>query len=319
VKVLAQSCDLAGCTATGTASDVAAGIMFAADAGAQVINLSLGNASQAIFGPSFQEALDYAWHKGSIPVLAAGNDFLLPSGGAAHAIVVGALQRDGTRAAYSNIGTSPWSISAPGGSFEGDTKQSCKEAPQTILSTYLNGYACESGTSMAAPHVSGAAAVLRGLGYSPQDTVDRLLATARPAEAGTGAGALDLAATVGQPPTPPPNSTLPEQTTAPATSSGGIVGDDGATNSTESSGAPTASPPSGDLGGPTSTSPPVINMPSQRAAAAAPGRVTARSATDDGLSPGLVVVAVLMALGVGFAAGWFALRGSSLARRTPPL
>src|SRR4051812_6909523 len=195
VKALDQQCDFTGsCSASGTASDVAAAIHYAADNGAVAINLSLGRATQSIVGPAFQDALDYAWSKGSVPVLAAGNDFLLPSGSANHAIVVGALDRDGSRSAYSNIGTTAWSISAPGGALDGDTANSCAQAPQTVLSTYPGSYACLAGTSMAAPHVAGAVAVLRSLGLTPQQTVDRLLATARPAGAGTGAGALDLAA-----------------------------------------------------------------------------------------------------------------------------
>src|SRR3954470_19279430 len=181
-KALDQQCDFTGsCSASGTASDVAAAIHYAADHGAGALNLSLGNATQSIVGPAFQDALDYAWSKGSVPVLAAGNDFLLPSGSANHAIVVGALDRDGSRSAYSNIGTTAWSISAPGGALDGDTAASCATDPQTILSTFLTdrgGYACLAGTSMAAPHVSGAVAVLRSLGLTPQQTVDRLLATA---------------------------------------------------------------------------------------------------------------------------------------------
>jgi hypothetical protein len=47
--------------------------------------------------------------------------------------------------------------------------------------------------------------------------------------------------------------------------------------------------------------------------------VTAREATDDDPSPAVVVAAVLMAASVTAALGWFALRGSSLARRTPKL
>ena len=323
VKVLQQSCDtINGCDASGTTDDVIAGINYAVEHGASVINLSLGNTSQSVLGHSFAAAVNAAFDKGVISVIAAGNDLLLPSGGSdVNAIIVGALNRQDVKATYGNaIGDAKWGLMAPGG--EPDTSDGCSTDPVGVLSTYFNNkYACLAGTSMAAPHVAGAVAVLRSMGLSPQQTIDQLLATARnvgPA-AVYGSGALDLAAAVGKPPTLPPSTTLPEQTTAPAAGGSGAGTGTGATNSTDSGSGSTVSTPSGDLGGPTSTSPPVINLPSQRAAAAAPGRVTARSPSDDGLSPGLVVVAVLMAAGVGFAGGWIALKGSNLARRTPPL
>jgi subtilisin family serine protease len=315
VKVLASSCE--GCTASGTADDVAAGIKYAADHGAAVINLSLGNEAQAIFGPSFQDALDYAFNKGALPVIAAGNDFVLPSGSVRHAIVVGALNRQGVKATYSNIGTAQWAIMAPGGDI-GDTTSSCESAPLSVLSTYLNGYACLAGTSMAAPHVSGAAAVLRSTGLTNQQTVDRLLGTARalattPAD---GVGALDLAAAVGAPPTPPPD-TLPEPTTTSSTPDTGGSGGSSGSGGTGSD-APT---PSGDLGSPVSPTPAgVITLPSERAAPPS-GRVTVRSPDKKGddLSTGIVAIAVVMAAGMSLTLGWFFIRGQSWARRTPKL
>ena len=88
IKVLANVCSPDGgdadgdpqCEAQGRESDVAQGVRWAADRGAAVINLSLGNEAQAIIGPGddFAAALDYAWGRGSIPVLVAGNDLLLP-------------------------------------------------------------------------------------------------------------------------------------------------------------------------------------------------------------------------------------------------
>ncbi|MBW3557552.1 MAG: S8 family serine peptidase, partial [Actinobacteria bacterium] len=69
IKVLAAN-------GSGDGEDVAAGIRWAADNGAEVINLSLGEDTQAVFGPSTEEAVAYAWSKGSICVFAAGNDFI---------------------------------------------------------------------------------------------------------------------------------------------------------------------------------------------------------------------------------------------------
>ncbi|MEY2447287.1 MAG: thermitase [Acidimicrobiaceae bacterium] len=298
-------------TGSGSADDVAAGIRYAADHGASVINLSLGNISQSVFGASFQQALDDAFAKGALPIIAAGNNFVLPSGPIAHAIVVGALNQSGIKASYSNIQSSRWSIMAPGGEPD-DTDDTCANAPMGVLSTFFhNGYACLAGTSMAAPHVAGAAAVLHNAGVlDPQQIVDKLLSTARalPTTSFDGAGALDLAAAVGQPATPAPGTT--PDTIAPP--------DSGGANTPGSSS--DAVTPSGDLNGPAASNPAGVTLPSERAAPPA-GRVTTRTPpnADDGLSTGVVVVAVLMAAGVSGALGWFFIRGQSWARRTPPL
>jgi subtilisin family serine protease len=324
VKVLQQSCDtINGCDASGTPDDIAAGIKYAADHGAAVINLSLGNASQSVFGPAFQDALNYAFDKGAIPVIAAGNSYVLPSGGAVNAIVVGALNNHGNAASYSNsIGDAQWALMAPGG--EADTEAGCNSDPVGVLSTYLTAYACLAGTSMAAPHVSGAAAVLRSMGFSKQDTIARLLSTAKKIDppAFYGSGSLDLAAAVGVTATtaPPPPSTSPNETTLSTGSvASGSPGDDASSSSSAPvPNGPPASTPSGDLGGPTSTSPAgVINLPGQQAAPAPGGVVTRSPNTNNGLSPGLVAVAVVMAAGVGIGTGWFLRRGN-LARRTRP-
>jgi thermitase len=297
-------------TGSGTTGDVAAGITYAVDHGAKVINLSLGNVSQSILGSAFQDALDYAFDNNAVPVIAAGNDFVLPSGSAQHAIVVGALNRQGVKATYSNIGNAQWVIMAPGGDL-GETDSSCESAPLGVLSTYPGKYACLAGTSMAAPHVSGAVAVLLGTGLTAQQAVDKLLSTTRalPTTSVDGAGALDLAAAVGLPPTPAPDQTDESTTTSSSSDVVGATDDDS-----------NASTPSGDVSGPTSTSPPVAVPPGQHVAAApSTGRVTTRPKGGDDLSPAVVTAAVLMAGAVGCAAAWFALRGSNLARRTPPV
>ncbi|PLS75372.1 MAG: hypothetical protein CYG61_07655, partial [Actinobacteria bacterium] len=187
----------------GSVDDISEGIRWAAANGAQVINLSLGpNAVLAtLLGSGLEDAVNDAWSRGSVVVIAAGNDFLFSSSySRVNAIVVTATTRDDRQAGYaSNVGAAKWGLAAPGGAG-GDNKA------DNILSSFWeagrpNAYQYLAGTSMATPHVAGAAAVLRGLGLTPQQTVDRLLATAKDLgpsgrDSTYGAGRLDLAAAV---------------------------------------------------------------------------------------------------------------------------
>jgi len=136
-----------GTTGTARYSDIAKGIIYAADNGAKVINLSLGGYA---FSSYLENAVNYAWNAGCVLVGAAGNNNLsVPFYPAAYENVIGvsATEQSDTRASWSNYG---WYISvvAPG---------------VNIYSTYWNGsstYAYMSGTSMATPHVAGLAALL---------------------------------------------------------------------------------------------------------------------------------------------------------------
>lgn len=214
---------------SGSVSGVAEGIKKAADAGADVINLSLGTDLNGLTGASgaLVDAIEYAWSKGSIPVLAAGNGGLVGglfgSGyGNINAVVVTAVTRQGGIASYAtDVGSAKWGIAAPGGSGNGN-------AADDIVSAY-SGNACGllAGTSMAAPHVSGALAVLRARGLSPQQAVDRVLSTAKTTSPSRtyGSGILDLGAAVSGIPqkgattttTAAPSQPAPTVTTVPPT------------------------------------------------------------------------------------------------------
>jgi subtilisin family serine protease len=231
VRVLANDCTSSGCTASGTAADVSAGIRWAVDHGANVINLSLGGGSlQSALGCAFCDAIDYAWSRGAIAVIAAGNDSVLPSGfGDEPAVIVTATTREDERASYSNASSgilrvARWPVAAPGGESETDPSDcGTGGSPKGVLSTYWaegqsNQYACLAGTSMAAPHVSGALAVLRSAGMSPQDAVERLLATAEDLgppgrDTSFGFGRIDLGRAMG----PAPAATTTPTTATPTT------------------------------------------------------------------------------------------------------
>lgn len=158
----------------GTWGNVAAGILFAVDAGANVINLSLGGQStiQAV-----EDAIRYATQNNVLVVAAVGNGRSnVPFYPAAMAEVVGvaATRNDDTRWSLSNFGSFV-EISAPG---------------YAVYSTYndlnnaYHGYNYMSGTSMAAPHVAGLAGLL--FSQNPALTVDELRAIMRSTAADLG-------------------------------------------------------------------------------------------------------------------------------------
>ncbi|GIW08639.1 MAG: hypothetical protein KatS3mg060_3444 [Dehalococcoidia bacterium] len=141
---------------SGYTSDVAAGIIWAADHGAKVINLSLGGAGRSV---TLETAVNYAVAKGALVVAAAGNGGnSVPNYPGAYpaAIAVAATDSSNARASFSTYGSFV-DIAAPGVSIYATVPTgSCDLC-------HGSGYAALSGTSMATPHVAGVAAVLAGL------------------------------------------------------------------------------------------------------------------------------------------------------------
>lgn len=179
--------------ASGSTDDINAGIRWVVDHGAKVVNLSLGGnvLITQILGTSLSDGIEYAWAHGAVSVLASGNTQALGFGtanyGSIHAVVVAATGPDDEVAGYSSpTGNARWAVAAPGGDGRDDNgKPTCagSQAARCVVSTWWvsgqsNTYASAEGTSMAAPHVSGALALLLGAGLSPQQAVDRLLGSA---------------------------------------------------------------------------------------------------------------------------------------------
>ncbi|MEL4106126.1 S8 family serine peptidase [Oscillospiraceae bacterium WX1] len=131
----------------GTVANMAAGIRYAADNGARVINLSLGCPS---YDKALEDAVNYADALGVVVVAASGN-----TGGAVqypaactNAIAVGAVTNAGAFASYSNYGEKQALVAVGSSVFT------------TNFSAGKHGYAVATGTSFAAPFVSALAALV---------------------------------------------------------------------------------------------------------------------------------------------------------------
>ncbi|MFK3759907.1 S8 family serine peptidase [Lysobacter enzymogenes] len=158
---------------------------------AQVINMSLGGSGSC--SPTYQQAIDFAVARGSTVVVAAGNNNADAGGfqpaSCNNVISVAANTVDGKRASYSNYGAAV-DITAPGG-----------DGSLGVYSTLGGGYGYKAGTSMAAPHVAGVAALIGGVHRWSPANVERIIKeTARPGPSGCpggcGAGILDAGAAV---------------------------------------------------------------------------------------------------------------------------
>lgn len=183
----------------GTVADIAEAIRFAADNKADVINLSLGGGGESAV---MRDAIDYAHSKGVVVIAAAGNSNRNAADYPArypHAIAVAALDASGAKAPYSNFGAGV-DIAAPGGSTEqGESGGILQNTfnPETGESVF----AAFQGTSMAAPHAAGVAALIKAAGVdNPDEILAVLKQSARKVESDDlnhyGAGKLDAAAAV---------------------------------------------------------------------------------------------------------------------------
>ncbi len=188
-----------GADGSGTDADAVSAIEYAADYGAKVINASWGDTNPS---PAVLSAIQYAGMHGSVFVAAAGNSgvnidttpFYPAWYRESNLITVAATNSSAQLAGFSNYSPTRVDLGAPG---------------ENIQSTSRNGaYGFGSGTSFAAPQVTGAIAVIAGRfpSFTPAQLVQQVVTHTRALATLQGrtisGGILDLAAAL-TPPTPP--------------------------------------------------------------------------------------------------------------------
>ncbi|MGN9912418.1 S8 family serine peptidase [Phytohabitans sp. LJ34] len=199
-------------------SQVIAAMEWAVDEGADVVNISIGFYDEEGTGPLESALNRLARDSGTLFVVSAGNDGPAPGslgspGTADEALTVGAVDRQEALADFSSRGprigdlaVKP-DITAPG-----------VDIASARAGSDGDPYVAMSGTSMAAPHVAGAAAILAGQhpGWDADEIKPALMGSATPRDGATvyaqGAGRVDLA-----------RATTQSVTAAPASLSKGLV------------------------------------------------------------------------------------------------
>lgn len=161
---------------SGRSADIADAIRWAADHGARVLNLSLGGGGRS---EVMEAAVAYARKKGAVVVCAAGNgargqvEYPAAYPGA---IAVSAVGPTGELASYSSFGKE-LDLAAPGGDqgLRGRDEDGVLQNTIDPRDPSRSVYAFFNGTSMATPHVAGAAALLFAAGAGSPDEVERAL------------------------------------------------------------------------------------------------------------------------------------------------
>jgi serine protease len=183
-----------GSDGIGTYADIIDGILYAVNNGANVISMSLGGSSPSI---ALEDALEYAYNEGVTIIASSGNNGAetigYPAAYDAYVIAVGATRYDEARAPYSSyysVTNDPVirqyvDITAPGG--DTSVNQNGDGYGDGVLQQTHDGtnyetfgYYLYQGTSMAAPHVSGVAALIiaNNIATTPDEVRNVLESTA---------------------------------------------------------------------------------------------------------------------------------------------
>jgi serine protease len=198
VKVIATEWDfIFNSPFDGTDDVVARGIRYAVDNGAKVLNMSIGRTGPP--APVIHSALEYAVSRGVFVAVSAGNEFLdgnpttRPADVAPQIdgmVAVAAIGRDRVRARYSTTGSFV-ELTAPGGdqvrggteagilqqTFDFDLTATFLQGPARYRAPRFDAFAYQffQGTSMAAPHVAGFAALLMQQGITSPAAIEAIM------------------------------------------------------------------------------------------------------------------------------------------------
>lgn len=201
----------------GNASDVIAGMQWAVAEGAKVINLSLGDDDTPEVDPVEQAVNELSASSGALFVVAAGNEgpeatTVGSPGSAAAALTVGAVDRADAIAEFSSRGPAADGSLKPDLAAPGVDIVAAQAAKGEGGDPAVDGYVSMSGTSMATPHVAGAAAILaqQHPDWTGEQIKAALTASAEPTAGSSafaqGTGRTDLARAIGQQVTSSPTS-----------------------------------------------------------------------------------------------------------------
>ncbi|MFE7440906.1 S8 family serine peptidase [Streptomyces chartreusis] len=194
---------------TGDDSTIIAGMQWAVEQGADIVNMSLGGPDDPGIDPIEQALNELSESSGTLFVVAAGNDgpdegTIGSPGSAAAALTVGAVDRQDALAEFSSRGPTPDGFLKPDITAPGVDIVAAKAAEGAIGDPAADGYVALSGTSMATPHVAGAAALLaqQHPAWNGSQIKAALTASAKPAARTSahaqGTGRVDVAEAITQ-------------------------------------------------------------------------------------------------------------------------